>query len=186
MIGRLALAAALAFGAAAEAHAAAPDGVAQSFLWVAVILVAAKLGSLVERAGQPVVLGEILVGVVLGNLALVGIGFAEPMRADAVIAFLAQLGAVILLFQIGLESNVRTMRKVGARAFWVATIGVAAPFALGTWVVGPWLLPGLVAMRPISSSARRSPQRRSASPAGCSATPASCSAPRRRSSSGRR
>ena len=35
------------------------------------------------------------------------------------------------------------MRHVGARAFWVAMIGVAAPFALGTWVVGPWLLPGL-------------------------------------------
>ncbi len=35
------------------------------------------------------------------------------------------------------------MRRVGARAFWVATIGVAAPFALGTWVVGLWLLPGL-------------------------------------------
>jgi Kef-type K+ transport system membrane component KefB len=143
VIARLALTAALALGVATDAHAAVGDGVAQSFLWVAVILVAAKLGSLVERVGQPVVLGEILMGVVLGNLALVGIGFAEPMRTDAVIGFLAQLGAVILLFQIGLESNVRTMRRVGARAFWVATIGVAVPFALGTWVVGPWLLPGL-------------------------------------------
>jgi Kef-type K+ transport system membrane component KefB len=143
VIARVALAAAFALGVATDAHAAAPDAVAQSFLWVAVILVAAKLGSLVERAGQPAVLGEILVGVALGNLALAGIGFAEPMRTDAVIAFLAQLGAVILLFQIGLESNVRTMRRVGARAFWVATIGVVVPFALGTWVVGPWLLPGL-------------------------------------------
>ena len=35
------------------------------------------------------------------------------------------------------------MRRVGARAFWVATIGVAPPFALGTYLVGPWLLPGL-------------------------------------------
>jgi Kef-type K+ transport system membrane component KefB len=143
VVARVALAAALVFGVVAEAHAAVSDGVAQSFLWVAVILVGARLGSLIERIGQPAVLGEILVGIVLGNLVLFGFGFAERIREDAVIAFLAQLGAVILLFQIGLESNVRTLRRVGARAFWVATIGVAVPFALGTWVVGPWLLPGL-------------------------------------------
>jgi len=135
--------AALALGFATPAHAATPDGVAQSFLWVAVILVVAKLGTFVERAGQPAVLGEILAGVVLGNLTLAGIGFFGPMAGDTVIAFLAQLGAVILLFQIGLESNVASMRRVGARAFWVAAIGVAAPFALGTYLVGPWLLPGL-------------------------------------------
>jgi Kef-type K+ transport system membrane component KefB len=135
--------AALGLAVAAPAHAAAADGIARSFLWVAVILVAAKLGTLVERARQPAVLGEILMGVALGNIALLGIAFAEPMATDAVIVFLAQLGAVVLLFQIGLESNVRSMRRVGARAFWVASIGVVAPFALGTYLVGPWLLPGL-------------------------------------------
>jgi Kef-type K+ transport system membrane component KefB len=128
---------------ATDAHAAVGDAVAQSFLWLAVILVAAKLGTLVGRFGQPLVLGEILIGVLLGNLAFFGIGFAETMRADPVVAFLAQFGAVILLFQIGLESNVRSMRRVGGRALGVAVIGVVVPFALGTWLVGPWLLPGL-------------------------------------------
>jgi Kef-type K+ transport system membrane component KefB len=81
--------------------------------------------------------------VVLGNLALAGITFAEPMREDAVIKFLAELGVVILLFQIGLESSVQRMRRVGVRALWVAAIGVAAPFLLGAYLVGPALLPGL-------------------------------------------
>jgi Kef-type K+ transport system membrane component KefB len=125
------------------AYAAASDGIAQSFLWIAVVVLAAKLGTLVERIGQPIVLGEILAGVALGGLSLVGLGFVDTIRSDTVIRFLAELGAVILLFQIGLESNVRSMRRVGARALGVAAIGVAAPFALGTWLVGPYLLPGL-------------------------------------------
>jgi Kef-type K+ transport system membrane component KefB len=137
----LALLAAAAFPGAA--YASAGDGVAQSFLWIAVIVLAAKLGTLVERIRQPIVLGEILAGVALGGLALAGLGFVETIRSDTVIRFLAELGAVILLFQIGLESDVRSMRRVGARALGVAAIGVAAPFLLGTWLVGPYLLPGL-------------------------------------------
>ena len=126
-----------------DAWAGGADGIARSFLWIALIIVAAKFGALVERARQPIVLGEILVGVLLGALGLAGFGFIDAMRDDAVVRFLAELGAVILLFQIGLESDVRSMRRVGARALWVALIGVAAPFALGTYLVGPLLLPGL-------------------------------------------
>jgi Kef-type K+ transport system membrane component KefB len=129
--------------ASGDAWAAGADGIARSFLWIALIIVAAKFGALVERARQPTVLGEILVGVLLGGLGLAGLGFVDQIRADTVVRFLAELGAVILLFQIGLESDVRSMRRVGARALWVAVIGVAAPFALGTYLVGPLLLPGL-------------------------------------------
>lgn len=113
------------------------------FLWIAVILLAAKLSNLVARFGQPTVLGELLVGVVFGNLALVGFYFFEPVREDFVIQFLAELGVVILLFQVGLESDVQKMRHVGPRAFLVALVGVIVPFFLGTFVVGPLLLPGL-------------------------------------------
>ena len=127
----------------AHAHAAVSGDVAQGFLWLAVLLVAAKFGAMVERVRLPAVLGEILVGVLLGNLALVGFTFLEPVRGDAVVGFLAQLGAVILLFQLGLESNVQSMRKVGGRALAVASVGVAAPFVIGTYVVGPLLMPGL-------------------------------------------
>ncbi len=111
--------------------------------WIAVILIAAKFGSLVERLGQPAVLGELLAGIVLGNLGLIGIHWADALPQEPIIGFLAELGVVVLLFQIGLESNVQQMLAVGARATAVAVVGVVVPFILGTMVVGPWLLPGL-------------------------------------------
>lgn len=116
---------------------------AMTFLWIAVVLIFAKLSSLIERFGQPSVLGELIIGVVLGNLILLGIHTFEPLKHDSIIAFLAELGVVILLFQIGLESNIGEMKKVGVNAGLVAVIGVIAPFVLGTYVVGPWLMPGL-------------------------------------------
>jgi len=111
--------------------------------WIAVILLVARFGSLVERLGQPAVLGELLAGIVLGNLGLFGIHLADALPQEPIIAFLAELGVVVLLFQIGLESNVQQMLAVGARATAVAVVGVVVPFILGTLIVGPWLLPGL-------------------------------------------
>lgn len=118
-------------------------GAATTLLWIVVILVAAKLATLVEKFGQPAVLGELVAGVILGNLALVGIGFFEGIKTDSFIPFLAEFGVVILLFQVGLESNIAQMKKVGAKASAVAVVGVVLPFVMGTWIVGPWLMPGL-------------------------------------------
>ena len=112
------------------------------FLWIAIILLLAKVSALVERVGQPAVLGEILMGICLGNLPLLGIYFFAPMVSNEIMHFLAELGVVILLFYIGMESSVESMVKVGAQSFLVATIGVAVPFVLGTYVAGPLLLPG--------------------------------------------
>jgi len=117
------------------------EAFAHGLLSLAVVLIAAKLGALVHRARQPVVLGEILAGVALGNLALFGLAGSDALRGDAMIGFLSQLGAVILLFQIGLESDLPALRRVGRRAAAVALIGVAAPFALGAAVAGPLLFP---------------------------------------------
>ncbi|OGY46268.1 MAG: sodium:proton exchanger [Candidatus Buchananbacteria bacterium RIFCSPLOWO2_01_FULL_46_12] len=116
---------------------------AETFLWLALILLAGRLASLVERIGQPAVLGELIIGVVLGNLILVGLGIFENIKQDQFIAFLAELGVVILLFQIGLESNIERMKQVGVKAFLVACVGVIVPFISGTYLIGPWLLPGL-------------------------------------------
>jgi Kef-type K+ transport system membrane component KefB len=115
--------------------------VPMELLWIPLVLIAAKLSNLVERWGQPAVLGELLAGVVLGNLVLLGIPALEPMRTDEV-RFLAELGVIILLFQIGLESTLGQLRQVGGRALAVALIGVVVPFAVGAYLVGPMLLPG--------------------------------------------
>jgi len=117
--------------------------IAVTFLEIVIILLVAKVASsLIERYGQPAVLGELLIGIVLGNLHLIGVTIFEPIKYDPNIFFLAQLGVVVLLFQVGLESNLKEMLRVGFRALLVATIGVIAPFVIGTWLVGPWLLPG--------------------------------------------
>ena len=128
--------------AAGAAHAAGGDG-ADTFLWIVLFLIAARLGGLIERLGQPGVLGELLAGIVLGNLALIGFDGINRLKTDAMVSFIAHLGVVILLLQVGLESNLKQMAAVGARAFAVAALGVAVPFGLGTWVIGPWLLPDM-------------------------------------------
>ena len=108
---------------------------------IAVMLVVAKLsGEMFERVGQPAVLGELLGGIVVGNLALVGINGAEFLKSNEIIDALAQLGVIILLFQVGLESNVAEMLEVGWSSLAVAVAGVIAPFLLG-WGVAAYFLP---------------------------------------------
>lgn len=127
----------VAFGSGSE-HA---DPVASVVLYLAIILTAAKLGGDVAvRLGQPAVLGELIAGVVLGNLGALGLGVLDPIKNDASIDMLSRLGVLLLLFEVGLESTVGQMMKVGVTSFVVATLGVVAPFVLG-WLFGMWLLP---------------------------------------------
>lgn len=118
-------------------------GASDVFLWIALLLLFAKGSSVIERWRQPSVLGELVIGIALGNLGIFGIHYFEMVRENQIIVFLAELGVVLLLFQIGLESNIQKMRHVGVRALLVAVVGVVVPFMLGTYAVGPWLLPGL-------------------------------------------
>jgi Kef-type K+ transport system membrane component KefB len=134
-------------GFAAQSGGHHSDPVAPTLLALIVILAAAKLGGeLFERLGLPAVLGELVSGVILGNLALfhAGWGFFEPLRVTPlqtdwaiVIDNLARLGVILLLFEVGLESTVKGMLKVGASALLVAILGVIAPFILGfgvSWI----------------------------------------------------
>src|SRR5262245_25896883 len=81
---------------------------------VAAILIIAKLsGELFERFRQPTVLGELIGGIIIGNLTLLGVTMAEPLKTNIVIGALAELGVIILLFEVGIESNLREMLEVG-------------------------------------------------------------------------
>ena len=109
---------------------------------VAVMLVLAKIGGeLFERLKQPAVLGELFAGIFLGALVIFGFTRAEPLKTNATIAALAELGVIILLFEVGLESDLKEMMEVGWSSLLVAVVGVVAPFFLG-WVVSAWFIPG--------------------------------------------
>ena len=130
-------------------------------LTLVVIYSASKIGAeICTRINLPAVLGELVGGVVVGISALHLIVFPEgglgatdsllisfleltanlsPQTAAAVfhsesevISVLAELGVVILLFEVGLESDLKELLKVGPQATVVAVVGVAAPFAAGT------------------------------------------------------
>jgi Kef-type K+ transport system membrane component KefB len=131
----------LLLGQTHEAQPAHDDPVTPIVLTLAVILAAAKLaGHSAERFGQPAVLGELVVGIVLGNVDLFGLGWFQQIETNPTIDILARLGVIILLFEVGLESTVRDMLKVGLPSLLVALLGVVTPFALG-WGVGFLLLP---------------------------------------------
>lgn len=125
------------------------------------IYIASKIGSeIAKRLDLPPVLGELVAGVIIGVSALhlvifpeggftasdswimSGLQFLNNLSPEAVnsiftaqsevISVIAELGVIILLFEIGLESDLRQLKEVGIQAFVVAFIGVTAPFAAGT------------------------------------------------------
>ena len=144
-----------------------PTILAGVLLSLIVIYLASKLGGEISRSlNLPPVLGELVGGVVVGASALHLLVFPESgaTAADAVlmstlqlvggltpeavpegfnsqsevISVLAELGVIILLFEIGLESDIRELQEVGYQAAIVAVVGVIAPFTAGT--VGLMLL----------------------------------------------
>ena len=129
---------------AAAADAGAADAVTPLLTALVAIFVATKiLGELAQRLGQPAVLGELLAGVLLGGSAL---GIVDP--ANPVITVLAEIGVIVLLFETGLHTELRSLLSVGSEATTVALAGVVIPFALGyasALAFGLGHLPALVA-----------------------------------------
>lgn len=137
-----------------------PLVLASVLLSLIVVYLAAKLGGeLCARINLPPVLGELIGGVIVGVSALhlivfpeagseptsalmnlVGFvsgmepeGLSQVFRGESeVISVLAELGVIILLFEIGLESDLKELLRVGPQAAVVAVIGVVVPFAAGT------------------------------------------------------
>lgn len=125
--------------------AAAPTGAldvgAVLLALVAILLATKLLGELAQRIGQPAVLGELIAGVLLGGSLL---GVVDP--TDPVIHTMSELGVIILLFAIGLETDLRSLLRVGPAAATVAVAGVALPFALGYYAATALGLPQIHAM----------------------------------------
>ncbi len=88
-------------------------------------LAAQVLAYLFRRLNQPTVIGEVLAGVLVGP-ALLGL-----VHEGEILEFLAELGAIFLLFMVGLETRLKDILAVGKEAFWVAVLGVAFPFVGG-------------------------------------------------------
>jgi len=123
--------------ASEQGHGAGP----MVWLTLAAILLVAKLGGeLAVRMKQPPVLGELCAGMVLGNLGLVGFHAFDHAAEMPSVSFLAELGVVLLLFEVGLESTLTEMKKVAPQSGLVAVIGVIGPMVMGFGVTS-WLLP---------------------------------------------
>jgi Kef-type K+ transport system membrane component KefB len=108
---------------------------------VAIFLGARLLGELAQRIGQPAVLGELIAGVLLGGSVL---GILDPN--EPVIYALSEIGVVVLLFETGLHTNLRSLLSVGAAATTVGLAGVVLPFALGTGAALALGVPGIAAL----------------------------------------
>lgn len=114
---------------------------ASILLSLIIILLAAKVGGdLCERIKQPAVLGELIFGVIIGNAYLLGFQGFEQIKEHVTIEILAEIGVIILLFEVGLESKLREMVSVGLISFIVAVLGVVTPFVLG-WGVSAIFMP---------------------------------------------
>lgn len=100
--------------------------VRELLLGLVLVWFAAKVaGEGMERIGQTAVLGELLAGVIIGPGVLGLVHESEALHA------LAELGVLVLLFEVGLESDLGDLLRAGIQAALVALVGVVAPFAVG-------------------------------------------------------
>ena len=96
-----------------------------------VIYIASKIGGeLALRLKQPEVLGELVAGLIVG---VSGLGLVNPEQP--VLVLLGQVGVILLLFEVGLESDLRSLFEVGPQALAVALVGMLLPFGLGYGVM---------------------------------------------------
>lgn len=103
------------------------------FLYLLVILLTARaFAEIADRLRTPRVMGELLAGVLLGPSLL---GWIEPVT---VIKLLAEIGIILLLFEVGLGTDVKRLVQTGMESFWVAMAGFLLPFALG-FALGYWV-----------------------------------------------
>src|SRR3989304_5022119 len=107
--------------------------VSEFFLKLLLIIISAKfLAEVFAYLKIPSVLGEVVAGIIIGPSLL---GFIEP---GATFYLLAEIGILLLLFEVGLETDVGQIIKVGGQSFLVAATGVIVPAVSGFWGAYHW------------------------------------------------
>lgn len=107
---------------------------------VLALFVAKISGEIAERFHQPAVLGELVAGILVGTSvlggasALPGISHLVIDGSNELLKTMGEVGAVLLLFEAGLESDIAELRRLGGAALWVAIVGMVIPFFLGLGV----------------------------------------------------
>ncbi len=138
--------------AAAEPSVPSQSSEVLFFIQVVILIIAGRIGGeLMQRVGQPSVMGQLIAGVVLGPSLF---GFVLPDMQAAVfpqdesqrgmIDAVGQIGVLLLLLLAGMETDLRLVRRVGAPALFVSLAGIAVPFVFGFLVgeVAPdWIIP---------------------------------------------
>jgi Kef-type K+ transport system membrane component KefB len=117
---------------------------------LAILLFAAKLfAELFHRIKMPVVLGELLAGIIVGPFALGGLPIfnGEPLVIlDETVKHIGEIAAIVILFIAGLEITPREFLRGGAASFTVGSLGVILPFFVGYYVFTAFGLEALEAM----------------------------------------
>jgi Kef-type K+ transport system membrane component KefB len=128
-------------GAAEPAGEAHGGPFLYGLLQLAAVMVLAKLGAEVfERFRQPGVLGELIVGMGLSGLGLAGLAGIESWKHSDVLHIAAEIGVILLLFEVGLESHIEELLEVGWSALLAAALGITMPMLLG-YGVAVWFFP---------------------------------------------
>lgn len=121
----------------------AKSGEPQQETWIllvlAIIIGGAGLSWIVRKLSLPSVLGELGLGMLLAILAHYHCGFWNQVVSNPTLGLLAELGSILLLFEIGLESSFGDLLAVGRHGLVTALVGVIAPFLIGFFVVGVWV-----------------------------------------------
>ena len=99
------------------------------FLILAIILLSAKIfGEIFAYLKLPTVIGEVFAGLIIGP------SFLGIVETNFILKILAEIGIILLLFEVGLETDMDKLKKAGLKAFIVAVAGAFFPFVLGAAV----------------------------------------------------
>lgn len=113
---------------------------ANHILWLSLLVIAAIFAMIANKYKQSTVLGQLIIGALIGILAHFHIAFFAEIISNKEIGLIAQLGSIFLLFEIGLESDFNEIKNAGKHALQVAIIGVVVPFCLGYFFITPYII----------------------------------------------